>query len=74
MLRKVRHRKPIQAKKDFLKQKCKQKWKKHLRFLARNPEQVSVLIDAKADLHSHCEPLGADLGVLRFLDISQTFS
>lgn len=41
-------------------QKCKQK---HLRFLARNPEQVRVLIDAKADLHSHCEPLGADLGV-----------
>jgi len=27
-------------------------------FLARNPEQVRVLIDAKADLHSHCEPLG----------------
>lgn len=44
-------------------QKCKQKIQTHLRFLARNPEQVRVLINAKADLHSHCEPLGADLGV-----------
>ena len=35
---------------------------------------MSVLIDAKADLHSHCEPLGADLGVLRFLDISRHIS
>ena len=31
------------------------------RFLARNPEQVRVLIYAKADLHSHCEPLGAEI-------------
>lgn len=45
-------------------QKCKHKHLlAFLRFLARNPEQVRVLIDAKADLHSHCEPLGADLGV-----------
>ncbi|CAK9011108.1 unnamed protein product [Durusdinium trenchii] len=27
-------------------------------FLARTPEQVQVFIEAKADLHSHCEPLG----------------
>ena len=52
-------------------QKCKQK---HLRFLARNPEQVRVLIDAKADLHSHCEPLGADLGVKHVWQSESTYN
>ena len=27
-------------------------------FLARSPEQVKVLMRFKADLHSHCDPLG----------------